>query len=56
MVDLDDGTLVPYPHIFEQRQPEEKNILTNAVGGPCTRDYELADHDDSHVTFCVEKT
>ena len=26
MVDLDDGTLVPYPHIFEQRQPEVKQI------------------------------
>ena len=24
MVDLEDGTLVPYPHIFAQRQPEGK--------------------------------
>ena len=51
MVDLDDGTLVPYPHIFEQRQPEGKHINFNAIGGPCTS-YELADHDDSHVAFC----
>ena len=50
MVDLDDGTLVPYPHIFEQRQPEGKHINFNAIGGPCTS-YELADHDDSHVAF-----
>ena len=51
MVDLEDGTLVPYPHIFEQRQPEGKHINFNAIGGPCTS-YELADHDDSHVAFC----
>ena len=51
MVDLEDGTLVPYPHIFAQRQPEGKNINFNAIGGPCTS-YELADHDDSHVAFC----
>ena len=50
MVDLDDGNLVPYPHIFEQRQPEGKHINFNAIGGPCTS-YELADHDDSHVAF-----
>lgn len=51
MVDLEDGTLVPYPTIFTQRQPEGKNIDFNAIGGPCTS-YELADHDDSHVAFC----
>ena len=51
MVDLEDGTLVPYPHIFAQRQPEGKNLSLNAIGGPCTS-YELADHDDSHVAFC----
>ena len=51
MVDLEDGTLVPYPTIFEQRQPEGKHINFNAIGGPCTS-YELADHDDSHVAFC----
>ena len=51
MVDLEDGTLVPYPTIFEQRQPAGKHINFNAIGGPCTS-YELADHDDSHVAFC----
>ncbi|HIT60986.1 MAG TPA: glycerol-3-phosphate dehydrogenase [Candidatus Fimousia stercorigallinarum] len=51
MVDLEDGTLVPYPTIFAERQPEGKNINFNAIGGPCTS-YELADHDDSHVAFC----
>ena len=51
MVDLVDGTLVPYPHIFAQRQPEGKHLNLNAIGGPCTS-YELADHDDSHVAFC----
>ena len=51
MVDLEDGTLVPYPHIFAQRQPEGKCLNLNAIGGPCTS-YELADHDDSHVAFC----
>ena len=51
MVDLEDGTLVPYPTVFEQRQPAGKHINFNAIGGPCTS-YELADHDDSHVAFC----
>lgn len=51
MVDLEDGTLVPYPQIFAERQPKGKNINFNAIGGPCTS-YELADHDDSHVAFC----
>ena len=51
MIDLEDGTLLPYPTLFAQRQPEGKNINFNAIGGPCTS-YELADHDDSHVCFC----
>lgn len=51
MVDADDGSMIPYPFIFEQRQPEGRNISFNAIGGPCTS-YELADHDDSHVAFC----
>ena len=51
MVDLEDGTLLPYPAVFEQRQPAGKHINFNAIGGPCTS-YELADHDDSHVAFC----
>lgn len=51
MVDLEDGTLIPYPEIFAERQPEGKHLNLNAIGGPCTS-YELADHDDSHVAFC----
>lgn len=51
MVDREDGSLVPYPYIFEERQPEGKHLNLNAIGGPCTS-YELADHDDSHVAFC----
>ena len=51
MVDREDGTMVPYPHIFEERQPEGKHLNFNAIGGPCTS-YELADHDNSHVAFC----
>ena len=51
MVDLEDGTLVPYPFVFEQRQGKGRNLSFNAIGGPCTS-YELADHDDSHVAFC----
>ncbi len=51
MVDREDGTLVPYPEIFAERQPEGKHLNLNAIGGPCTS-YELADHDDSHVAFC----
>lgn len=51
MVDLEDGTLVPYPQVFAERQPAGKNLNFNAIGGPCTS-YELADHDDSHVAFC----
>ena len=52
MVDLEDGTLVPYPTVFEQRQPAGKHINFNAIGGPCTS-YELADHDDSRVECAV---
>lgn len=51
MMNLDDGTLVPYPMIMEQRQPKGKHLDINAIGGPCTS-YELADGDDSHVAFC----
>ena len=51
MVDREDGTMVPYPYIFEERQPEGKHLNFNAIGGPCTS-YELADHDNSHVAFC----
>ena len=51
MVDLEDGTLVPYPTIFEQHQPAGKHINFNAIGGPCTS-YELVAHDQTEVSFC----
>ena len=51
MINLEDGTLIPYPHVFKERQPKTQNISFNAIGGPCTS-YELADHDNSHVAFC----
>lgn len=51
MLDKEDGTLVPYPHVFQERMPAGKKLSLNAIGGPCTS-YELADHDDSHVAFC----
>lgn len=53
MVDKEDGTLVPYPYVFQERMPVGKKLSLNAIGGPCTS-YELADHDDSHVAFCGE--
>ena len=53
MVDMDDGTMVPYPHVLAARQPAGRHMSFNAIGGPCTS-YELADHDDSHVAFCGE--
>lgn len=53
MLDREDGTLVPYPHVFQERMPAGKKLSLNAIGGPCTS-YELADHDDSHVAFCGE--
>ena len=51
MVDTEEGELIPYPFIMEQRLPAGKKLDINAIGGPCTS-YELADHDDSHVAFC----
>lgn len=52
MQDLEDGSMVPYPHLYKQRLPE-KNVRLYAVGGPCTS-YELADRDQTHVCFCGE--
>ena len=50
MVDDDAGNLIPYPHWYKERiAPLKRNLC--AVGGPCTS-YELADHDQTHVSFC----
>ena len=43
MQDLEDGTMISFPHLYAQRLGDKKLCL-NAVGGPCTS-YELADHD-----------
>lgn len=48
MQDMEDGSMVPYPYLYEQKF---KNLKIYAVGGPCTS-YELADKDHSHVCFC----
>lgn len=51
MLDTEDGELIPYPFVLENRLPEGKKLDINAIGGPCTS-YELADGDHSHVAFC----
>ena len=50
MQDDAEGNLHVYPEIFEQKSGC-RGLKLNAVGGPCTS-YELADHDDTEVTFC----
>lgn len=50
MQDLDDGSMLPYPHLYKQKLPERR-LKLYAVGGPCTS-YELADRDQTHVCFC----
>ena len=50
MMDDENGDLHVYPEIFE-RQSGNRGLKLNAVGGPCTS-YELADRDNSEVTFC----
>ena len=50
MVDDNAGNLIPYPHWYRDKiAPLRRNLC--AVGGPCTS-YELADHDQTHVSFC----
>ena len=50
MMDDGQGNLHVYPELFE-RQSGSRGLKLNAVGGPCTS-YELADLDNSEVTFC----
>ena len=50
MMDDENGDLHVYPELFE-KQSGCRGLRLNAVGGPCTS-YELADLDDSEVTFC----
>jgi glycerol-3-phosphate dehydrogenase (NAD(P)+) len=48
--DLEDGTLITYPELYE-RHTEGKKLSLNAVGGPCIS-FELADHMQTEVCFC----
>ncbi len=50
MMDDEQGNLHVYPELFEE-QSGRRGLKLCAVGGPCTS-YELADLDDSEVTFC----
>ena len=50
MMDDENGNLHVYPELFEARSGH-RGLKLNAVGGPCTS-YELADLDNSEVTFC----
>ncbi len=50
MMDDEDGSLHVYPEVFE-KGAGSRGLRLNAVGGPCTS-YELADLDDTCVTFC----
>jgi len=52
LYDTEDGTLLCYPQLWEQRLAKKglrRNL--NAIGGPCTS-YELVAHDQTEVTFC----
>lgn len=54
LVDLPDGTLIPYPEYWRRKLAEKglkRNL--NAIGGPCTS-YELVAHDQTQVAFCGE--
>lgn len=52
LMDLEDGTLVPYPVLWQQKLDRiGKKLFLNAVGGPCTS-YELVAHDQTEVAFC----
>ena len=50
MQDDEAGNLTVYPEVFEACSGH-RGLRLNAVGGPCTS-YELADLDDTEVTFC----
>ena len=48
MMNLSDGSLISYPKYYGQKAPGRQFF---AVGGPCTS-YELADLDQTHISFC----
>ena len=50
MMDDEEGNLIVYPEVFEEKSGH-RGLKLNAVGGPCTS-YELADLDYTEVAFC----
>ncbi len=54
LMNTDDGRLLTYLDVWkEMLAAKGKKLCLNAIGGPCTS-YELAVHDQTHVTFCGE--
>lgn len=52
LMDTDDGKLITYPALWQQKLDAiGKTISLNAIGGPCTS-YELVQHDQTEVAFC----
>ncbi|MBQ9409686.1 MAG: glycerol-3-phosphate dehydrogenase [Clostridia bacterium] len=52
LMDFADGSLKPYPHLWQEKLDEiGKSLNLCAVGGPCTS-YELVAHDQTEVCFC----
>ncbi|MBP3692018.1 MAG: glycerol-3-phosphate dehydrogenase [Clostridia bacterium] len=52
LMNTPDGNLLTYLDIWQNRLDAlGKNILLNAIGGPCTS-YELVAHDHTEVAFC----
>ena len=56
LMDTPEGTLIPYPYVWQKKLDElGKHLSMNAIGGPCTS-YELVQHDQTHVAFCGKNT
>lgn len=54
LYDTEDGRLLTYPALWEEKcRALGKKLSLNAVGGPCTS-YELVAHDKTEVAFCGE--
>ena len=52
LMDTPDGTLLPYPYLWQEKIDKiGKKLNLTAVGGPCTS-YELVAHDQTEVAFC----
>ena len=56
LMDFPDGTLKPYPYLWQEKLDAiGKRLNLCAVGGPCTS-YELVAHDQTEVCFCGTNT